>query len=79
MQQQQLLDKVIALIRDHLNLQDMDITGETQLVFDLGLTSVDLLDMCGALENELGVVVNEDKIVRMETVSDIVHCLEEHP
>ena len=74
-----MLDKVIKVIQEYLNLQDTDITGETKLALDLGLSSYDLVEMCGQLEDELGVIVNEDKIVRMETINDIVQCLEERP
>ena len=72
-----MLDRVIAFIRNYQNLQDAAITGESQLVCDLGLTSFDMIEMCCQLEEDFGIIVNEEKIGSIVTVNDLVQFLEE--
>ncbi|MCL1791905.1 MAG: acyl carrier protein [Peptococcaceae bacterium] len=74
---QTIKDQVIEFIRKNQNLQDIEITGDNQLVRDLGITSFDLVEMCCQLEEDFGIVVNEEMMMSIVTIDDLVKCLEE--
>lgn len=59
-------DRVAALVRDTLSLgDDQEIRPEQLLFYDLGFTSLDLLDLLYRIEEELGIVVAEGTIYRL--------------
>lgn len=72
-----MLDKVIEVIRSNQDLQDIEITGESQFVRDLGLSSLDLVDMCCQLEEEFGIEIREENLVHVITINDLVKCIKE--
>ncbi|MCL2591453.1 MAG: phosphopantetheine-binding protein [Betaproteobacteria bacterium] len=72
-----MLEKIIEFIRERKELNDIEITGESQLVRDLGLTSFDLVTMVCWMEEEFGRIINDDMMIRSITVNDIVHCLKQ--
>lgn len=53
-----------------------NITENTDLRGDLGLTSLELVDMAVAIEEEFGVTIAELTIVTGKTVGDIVKLIE---
>lgn len=54
MSQQELMDTIQTVIRDILNNQTIVIEGESRFMDDLGLESIDLLDLSSELENSIG-------------------------
>jgi acyl carrier protein len=48
------------------------ITAESKLFDDLGLDSIDALDMLALLDNQYHVKVNEEQARRIRTVKDVV-------
>ncbi|MCL2160760.1 MAG: phosphopantetheine-binding protein [Betaproteobacteria bacterium] len=70
-----MLERVIEFIRDHKGLNDIEITGECQLVRDLGLTSFDLVTMMCRIEEEFGIIVDDAMMLKSITVSDVARAL----
>lgn len=59
-------DRLAALVRATLSLDDdQEIRSEQLLFYDLGFTSLDLLDLLYRIEEELGIVVAEGTIYQM--------------
>ena len=59
-------DRVAALVRDTLSLgDDQEIRPEQLLFYDLGFTSLDMLDLQYRIEEQLGIVVAEGTIYRL--------------
>jgi acyl carrier protein len=59
-------DRVAQLTRDTLSLgDDQEIRPGQLLFYDLGFTSLDLLDLLYRIEEELGIVVAEGTIYRL--------------
>lgn len=71
-----MLEKIINFIRVNYNVQVEDITGNSKLVSDLGLTSFQLIEMCFTLEKEFGVEIEEDALMKSEKVKDVVAYIE---
>lgn len=50
----ELLETIQNVVREILNNQSMVVTGESRFMDDLGLESIDLLDLSSELENSIG-------------------------
>jgi len=70
-----MLEKIIESIREYKELGDIEITGESQLVRDLGLTSFDLVTMMCRIEEEFGIIVDDGMMLQCVTVNDVARAL----
>ncbi len=71
-----MLDKVKEILAAYINGNIDSITLQTDLRGDLGLTSLELVDMAVAIEEEFGVAIPELTIVTGKTVGDILALIE---
>lgn len=72
-----LFEKVKALIADQLGVNPESITPESHLVEDLGVDSLDIVEISMALEEEYGVdEIAEEEMETIKTVGDLVDCLQ---
>ena len=67
--------KVVAAIRETLFLHTAPIAGETRLVEDLGVDSLDLVEAMIDLEEEFGIEFPTDAAERLRTVGNVVAFL----
>jgi acyl carrier protein len=59
-------DRLAALVRDTLSLgDDQEVRSEQLLFYDLGFTSLDLLDLLYRIEDKFGIVVAEGTIYQL--------------
>ena len=73
-----MFEKVTAILRDYTNNADTDITMDSALVDDLGLSSLEVINIVLAFEDEFGIEIPERIIPTMHTVGDIVAYLEKN-
>jgi acyl carrier protein len=59
------------ILRDDLNVDVSRVTPESRLVDDVGLDSVAFAVGMVAIEDKLGVVVNEQELLGCDTVGDL--------
>lgn len=71
-----MLEKVQALMAEALNLDSGDITLEASLKDDLGIDSLDAVELIMELEDEFDIKIDEDVAQGFAKVSDIVSLLE---
>jgi len=60
-----------AIFRDDMNVDIRRITRESRLVDDVGLDSVAFAVGMVAIEDKLGVALNEEDLLNCETVGDL--------
>ena len=70
-------DKVKEIMIDTLNLDDADIT-ESATLKDLGVDSIDAVEMIMALEEAFGIKIGDEEAAKLEKVSDIVRYIDQH-
>ena len=70
-------EQVREIICKQLELEESDITMETNIRDDLGADSLDLVDLAISLEDEFEVEVPDNALEKFETVGDIVRFIEE--
>ncbi len=71
-----MFDRVKAIIENYLKRDDLDITPETDMLGDLGINSLELVELVCAFEMEFDMDIPEKDIRRFLTVDDIVGYLE---
>lgn len=71
-----MFEKLRKLIALQLKIPEDKITMESKIKDDLGADSVDILQLLMTLEDEHGIEIPDEKLVRFNTVGDIVEYLE---
>lgn len=73
-----MLEKVIDILSDFTLLEKEKITKDAGLVNDLGLNSLDVINVVVAFEEEFEIEIPDSKIKELITVGDIEEYLEKH-
>lgn len=61
---------------DALNLPLSKITPDARIIEDLGADSLDVVELLSRLEDEYGIVIPDDDVETLKTVSDVATELE---
>lgn len=72
-----LFEQIRDIICKQLEINENDVTMDTNIRDDLGADSLDLVDLAISLEDEFEVEVPDNVIEKFETVGDIVRFIEE--
>lgn len=70
-----MLEKIREIITRYADLNPEDITEESRLAEDLGLTSFAVMSMMGDFEEEFDITVDESQLTDIYTVGDIMNFL----
>ena len=73
-----MFDQVKELIAKQLKADPAAITRESRLVEDLKADSANVMVMIMDLEDQFGITVEDDQIMKMKTVGDVVDYIEKH-
>ncbi len=73
-----MLDKIVDIIKEQLNIDDIEITEETSFKDDLGVDSLDLLELVMAFEEEYDVELDPEELEGIQTVGDIVSYIKRY-
>ncbi len=71
-------EKVAKLIADQLRIDVGAIKPESRLLEDLKADSANVMMLIMDLESELGIMVEDDALMRLRTVGDIVAYIEKN-
>ena len=67
--------QVKSIISDTLGVEESDITNSTDILWDLGPDSLDLVELIMAFERVYGVSITDDMLNSITTVGDIITLL----
>ena len=73
-----IFEKLKKILSEQLEINDNLITLESNIVDDLGATSLDLVDLAMSVEDEFGIEVPDELIETVQTVGDVVNFIEEN-
>lgn len=74
-----IFNKLKALIAEQLGVDEENITLEATFVEDLGVDSLDLVELSMALEDQFGIdEMAEEDMANIKTVGDLVEYLGKH-
>ena len=72
-----ILEKLQILIADQLGVAGSNITMDTNFEEDLGVDSLDIVELSLALEEEFDIEeMSEEDLASIKTVGDLVHYLQ---
>ncbi len=69
-------DTVKAMIAEQLRVDPDKITEDSRLVEDLNADSANIMVMIMDLEDRFGVTVEDDQIMKLQTVGDVVRYID---
>ena len=69
-------EKIRSILCDQLDVEEQDITMDSNIAEDLGADSLDVVDLIMSIEDEFEVEVPDDQIENIKTVGDVVYYIE---
>lgn len=69
-------EKVKEAIVETLGVDEDKITAEADLTEDLGIDSLDAVELVMSLEEEFDIKIDNEELKNMKKVSDVVACIE---
>lgn len=69
-------DKIREMIVRQLGTKELETTQDAELVNDLGMDSLDVVELAMAFEEEFGVEIPDEDVEGWKTVGDVITYLE---
>ena len=71
-------DRVKEIIAEQMNIPESKISLDTDIIKDLGADSLDIVEMLMNLENEWGLVIDDEDVPKLARIKDVVAYIEAH-
>lgn len=78
MANENIYEKVKAIIVDQLGVEEGEVTLEASFIEDLGADSLDIVELIMALEEEFEIEVPDEDAEKLTTVGSAVQYIKEH-
>lgn len=72
-----MLEKIRNILEEYVDIPKEQISMETNLLNDLGLSSLDVVNIIVAFEDEFGIEIPDRKLSEIVTVGDVVKLLQD--
>ena len=71
-----MFDQIKEIMVDTLACDEEKITPEASISEDLGIDSLDAVELVMVLEEEFSIKIPDEELAKMKTVQDIMDCVE---
>ena len=71
-----MIEKLTEIIREYKGNEDVVLTEDTVIIADLGLNSLDLINLVTDIEDEFDVEIPDRAIKLFKTVGDVIKFIE---
>lgn len=75
---QEKLEKIRSIICEFVNIDPASVTLETNIRSDLGLNSLELVNLAVEIEEEFGVEIPDREAMNLATVEDAIRIIEKY-
>lgn len=76
MKRAEIFNELKEIVLDYLGDDDIDVSEDSVLTDDLGLTSLDLISIVGDVEDSFDISVEDEAMESIETVGDVLDYIE---
>lgn len=73
-----MLERIVEIINEQLNIDDVEITEDTSFKDDLGVDSLDLLELVMAFEEEYSIELDPEELEGIQTVGDVMDFIKKY-
>lgn len=67
-----MIEKLTEIIREYTGNNDINVTENTYMIADLGLNSLDLVNLACEVEDEFDIEIPDRAITTFKTVGDVL-------
>ncbi len=78
MSESEVLEKVKAIIKEQLDVEEADIKSESSFIDDLGADSLGLVELVLAFEEAFEIDIPDEETEKIRTVQDAVDYISKH-
>ena len=78
MTDQEMLENLREVITEFVDMKPDEITFDTNMRSDLGLNSLELVNMAVAIEDKFGVEIPDREVSRIETLKDVIDVIRDY-
>ncbi len=71
-------EKIRAILSEQLDIEEDEITMESNIAEDLRADSLDVVDLIMAIEDEFEVEIPDEEIKNVKTVGDVVNYISDN-
>lgn len=71
-----IFEKLKAIAVNQIGIDEDKVKPQSDIIKDLGLDSLDIVDMLMYVEEEFGVSIDDGDVAEMKTVADVVKFIE---
>jgi len=71
-------EKVREILCNQLDLEEDNVTMDSDIIEDFEADSLDVVDLVMSLEDEFSIEIPDEQIENVKTVGDIVHYIEDN-
>ncbi len=71
-----IFEKIRQILCDQLDIEESEVTMESNIAEDLGADSLDVVDLIMSIEDEFEIEVPDDNVENIKTVGDVVNFIE---
>ncbi len=73
-----MLEKMISLICQFVDIEPSKLSADTNIRSELGLNSLELINMALAIEEEFDVEIPDREVANIETIGDAIKVIEKY-
>lgn len=78
MKREEIIEKVNEFLIDEFEIEESTLQLDAHLIDDLGIESLDFVDIVVIIEKEFGFKVKREDITKVRTLSDLYSYIEKH-
>ncbi|MGI6280467.1 MAG: acyl carrier protein [Acutalibacteraceae bacterium] len=71
-------EKIVSILADQLDVDENDLTMETNIVKDLDADSLDVVELLMTIEDEFDVEIPDEEIENIKTIGDLTEYIQNH-
>lgn len=70
-----MIDRIKKVLHENLNIDPNKIAPTTHVLDDLGLDSLDFVELVMSLEDEFKVKISDEEVMNVKTIQDVINLL----